>query len=72
MNLPTRPTKSSDTRAASFGSQSVEVDAIPARELRRIVREAITQHIDQEQLRITRIAEESERTLLTSMIGNAA
>jgi hypothetical protein len=64
-NLPTRPTKQSDTRAKKFGSAvSVELDAIPAHQLRALVRECIERHVDQEQLGILRTAEESERELL--------
>jgi hypothetical protein len=65
-NLPTRPTKQSDTRAKKFASAtSVELDAIPASRLRTIVRECIERHVDQEQLKLLRVAEQSERELLT-------
>jgi hypothetical protein len=65
LNLPTRPTKMTDTRAKKFGSAtSVELDAIPARRLREIVRERIERHVDQQQLALLRVAEESERELL--------
>jgi hypothetical protein len=67
MGLLTRPTKKSDTRAASFTGESVEVDAVPASELRTIVEEAITRHIDVHALDVTRAAEESERDLLDEM-----
>jgi hypothetical protein len=64
-NLPSRPTKLKDPRAKKFNnSESVELDAIPARELRTLVREAIEQHIDQEKLAILKTAEKSERALL--------
>jgi hypothetical protein len=64
-NLPTRPTKQTDTRAKKFGnSTSVELDAIPAEKLRALVRECIERHVDQRQLSILRTAEESERELL--------
>jgi hypothetical protein len=69
LDLPTRPTKQSDTRARSFGGGSVEVDAIPPTVLRQIVEEAITQHIDQDALRVTQVAEQSERRYLSAMIG---
>jgi hypothetical protein len=69
-NLPTRPTKQSDTRAKKFGSAtSVELDAIPARQLREIVRGCIERHVDQHQLSILRTAEESERELLKKWAG---
>lgn len=69
-DLPTRPTKASDTRAAGWsGGGSVEVDAIPPTVLRELVNEAITQHIDQEALRLTRLAEQSEREGLYALKG---
>jgi hypothetical protein len=67
-NLPTRPTKQTDTRAKKFGSAtSVELDAIPAHQLRGLVCECIERHIDQEQLNILKVAEESERGFLKSV-----
>lgn len=68
-SLPTRPTKAKDPRAPGFDGESVEVDAIPAQQLRDIVREAIEQHIDQRALEITLAAEQSERDVLTEMMG---
>lgn len=67
--LPTRPTKKSDRRAAKFEGDSVEVDALPTPVLRRLVREAIETWIDPEALRLTRIAEQSERDILLSIAG---
>lgn len=64
MGLPTRPTKTSDTRARNFDGGSVEVDAIPAPVLRRILSDAIEQHVDPESLRQTELVEASERDLL--------
>ena len=61
MGLPTRPTKAKDSRAGKFAGESVEVDAIPAPVLRQLCEDAITRHIDAEALRLTRIAEVSER-----------
>ena len=64
-NLPTRPTKTTDTRAKKFANAtSVELDAIPADKLRALVRECIERHVDQHQLSILRTAEASERELL--------
>jgi hypothetical protein len=63
-NLPTRPTKMTDSRAKKFLGTSVELDAIPARQLRELVRSCIEQHVDQEQLAVLRAAEESERETL--------
>jgi hypothetical protein len=70
--LPTRPTKRSDTRSRSFAGDSVEVDAIPPSMLRQLVDEAIAQHVDPEALRLTRLAEQSERHLLLRMAGQGA
>ena len=64
-NLPTRPTKQTDTRAKKFNSPiSVELDAIPAAKLRELVRECIERHVDKQKLEPLRIAEQSERELL--------
>jgi hypothetical protein len=64
-NLPTRPTKQTDPRGKKFNNPtSVELDAIPARKLRELVRGCIERHIDRRQLEILRTAEESERELL--------
>jgi hypothetical protein len=70
-NLPTRPTKQTDTRAKKFTGESVELDAIPAQKLRDLVRSCIERHVDQEQLKLLRIAEESERELLKKWAGVA-
>ena len=63
-DLPTRPTKMTDTRAKKFVGTSVELDAIPAAQLRTLVRECIERHVDQQQLEILRTAEKSEREML--------
>jgi hypothetical protein len=68
-SLPTRPTKQGDARAKTFVGGSVEVDAIAPSRLRRLVEDAITGHVDQEALRLTRIAEKSEREILARMKG---
>jgi hypothetical protein len=67
MSLPTRPTKRTDSRAAGFAGESIEVDAIPARVLRQLAETAIKRHIDPEALRITMAAEASERDILTRL-----
>jgi hypothetical protein len=63
-NLPTRPTKTTDTRAKKFVGTSVELDAIAAHKLRHLVRTCIERHVDQDQLKVLRAAEESERKTL--------
>ena len=49
-NLPTRPTKASDTRSKKFGDISVELDAIDPDRLRRLVAEEIEHHLPEQQL----------------------
>jgi hypothetical protein len=63
--LETRPTKRGDnSHARNFEGDSVEVDAIPPQELRRLVRECIEQHIDRRQLELTKQVEEEEKATL--------
>jgi hypothetical protein len=75
-NLPTRPTKTSDTRARKFrqlhGTDSVELDAIPPDELRRLVKDAIDSHMEPWRLQQFRMVEREERQTLKSMFGGAA
>jgi hypothetical protein len=61
-NLPTRPTKASDTRAKGFGDISVELDAIEPNRLREIVQRATERHLPLRQFKVLKAAEESERT----------
>lgn len=67
-DLPTRPTKKSDSRSKSFQGESVEVDAIPPTELRNLVREYITDHIDHRSLKQLRMVEEMERDTLAGIV----
>jgi hypothetical protein len=69
MNLPTRPTKKTDSRAKNFWGESVEVDAIPPRVLKDLVESCITAHIDATALRVVETAEESERELLLRIVA---
>jgi hypothetical protein len=69
LKLPTRPTKKSDVRSAKFAHESVELDAISPADLRSMVRECIEQHIDQDALEITQVAELSERQWLKMLAG---
>jgi hypothetical protein len=63
-DLPTRPTKTTDSRSRGFGAVSVEVDAIPARALREMVQDCIERHIDEAALKVVQVAEASEREQL--------
>jgi hypothetical protein len=69
-NLPTRPTKRTDSRAKSFLGESVEVDAIPPSRLRELCRQCIEQHIDQDVLERTQLVERAERNTLQNILGN--
>lgn len=71
-NLPTRPTKKTDTRSKKFIGESVEVDAIPPDTLRALVRDCIERHVDQHQLKVLKRVEAQERELLLGLAGEAA
>jgi hypothetical protein len=66
-DLPTRPTKITDSRAKSFVGESVEVDALTTSDLREIIEDAITAWIDPEQLRSTKMVEAEELEGLRAM-----
>ena len=68
-DLPTRPTKATDTRAKDFGEISVELDAIEPSRLRAIVQEAIEYHLPPRHFEVLKAAEDSERDLLRAMVG---
>lgn len=64
-HLPTRaPKRGSPADRAWPHDIACELDAIPPDHLRAIVDGAINQHIDQEQLKALRVAEQSEKELL--------
>ncbi len=77
-SLPTRPTKKApvagqarkgtDTRAKNFEGESVEVDAIPPDQLRELVEECITEHINDDVLERTRTVEKAERESLAHLV----
>ena len=64
LDLPTRPTKQTDSRSASFQGESVELDAIPPTTLRQMVTDCIERHIDADALSKTRRIEVLERETL--------
>lgn len=73
LGLPTRPTKTTDSRAARFGdARSVEVDAIGPADLRQMVRDEIENLLPYGALDRVRLAEESERTILERMVATMA
>jgi len=70
-DLPTRPTKETDSRSRNFHGESVEVDALPPSVLREIARDCITQHVDDDAMERTRQVEEAEREALTRIAEHA-
>jgi hypothetical protein len=66
--LPTRPTKKSDTRGKNFVGESVEVDAIPPARLRDLCRQSIEGHVDPDQLERTQLIEAAERDTLQTIL----
>jgi hypothetical protein len=67
--LPTRPTKASDSRSKAFTGDSVEVDAIPPERLRAMVGESIEQHVNFQTLYQLETVERHEREILTFFAG---
>jgi hypothetical protein len=62
--LPSRPTKRTDTRSRGFAARSVELDAVPPPQLRDLVDAAITAHVDHQKLDVLLTYEKEERELL--------
>jgi hypothetical protein len=67
-SLPTRPTKTSDSRSRNFVGESVEVDAIPPTKLRALANDCIVQHIDNDAYYATLRTEKAERDTLAQLI----
>ena len=70
------PVTITDSRAHKFvqrfGTETVELDAIPARQMQRIVREAIECHMNPAQLRTLQMVEREERESIRVLLGNSA
>lgn len=67
-DLPTRPTKKSDSRSKKFKGRSVELDSIPSPILREMATECIERHIDRDVLEQTKVIEAEEREAAHSII----
>ena len=74
--LITQPVTRTDSRARKFmerfGNKTVELDAIPASEARRLVREAIERHMDPRRLALLRMVEHEEREGIRALFGGLA
>ncbi len=66
-NLQTRPTKTTDSRSKNFEGESVEVDAIPPKILRSMVKEVIERNINEHQLYNSKLIERQERELIADV-----
>lgn len=69
LNLPTRPTKRTDSRAKDWQGGSVELDAIPAKTLRAMINEVIESYIDPDIYSRTRRTESLERDTLAQVLN---
>ena len=67
-NPPPNPAKLSDSRAkayiAKYGRQSWEVDALPPRELQRIIRRALASVVDVDKMRAVMVREDADKAKL--------
>jgi hypothetical protein len=68
-DLPSRPTKTTDSRSKNFGDISVELDAIEPNMLPDLVEQAIQQHLPSDRFAILKAAEDSERELIAGLVG---
>ena len=67
-DLPTKPPKKS-THSKTFSGGTVEIEALQVSDLLALVNDCIERHIDPHHLKITRIAERSERALLEGFLA---
>jgi hypothetical protein len=71
LNLPTRPVKSSDSRAKGWEGGCVEVDALEPATIKDLVMRAIVGFIDVAEWQSLQQVEEMERETIRQMIGGA-
>lgn len=70
-DLPTRPTKKTDSRSKNWNGDSVELDAIPADQLRNLCSNAVMQHIDSYELAFTKLVEKAELEAYEEFLNNS-
>ena len=66
-DLPTRPTKKSDSRSKGFIGESCELDALDPRMFRDMVEDCILNHINKNELRQLKSIEDMERQQLKEL-----
>lgn len=70
LTLPTRPTKTTDTRAAKWkGGECVELDTMPPAEIRQIVQNSIVQHIDRDEWEALQRTEKLEKQTMVDFLA---
>lgn len=69
-DLPEKPRKASDRRALHI-ERTVEAEAMPARVLRGLLRDAVEELLPSDALRVARVTEESERAQLIELAEEA-
>jgi hypothetical protein len=69
--LPSRPTKTTDSRYRGFGDVSVELDALEPGVLRAIVEDAINRHLPEYEYDELKLAEEKDRQRIRMLVGEA-
>ena len=67
-DLPTKPRKAGDQRSLHIET-TVEAESMPSRIMRRLLRENVEDLLPEGALEVARVAEESERSLLSIMAG---
>lgn len=70
LNLPRKPRKSGDRRALHVES-TVEAEAMPAHHMRALLRREVESLLPENALIVTKVAEDSERTLLRILAKDA-
>lgn len=70
--LQTRPTKLSDSRSKNFDGESVEVDAIPPVQLRKLLEDAIVKEIDPRVYEMALSVEREERQTIKAFADSIA
>lgn len=67
-NLPTRPTKKTDSRSANFEGESVELDSMDMRTIKQRVHDCIMENVSDELMRSALEKEQAEKARITSFI----